>query len=97
MILHTCPHCRGTSFYTANLGDAVHCHQCGRPFELSPFTRTEKGALVRTVQSLPPLAWRLAQSRALRDGALGAMGLVILWLGASWFGVIPDAVRLVTN
>lgn len=97
MILHICPHCNASSFYPADLQGTVHCHSCGRPFDLSAFTRTEKATWVRFTQALPPFAKRVVGSRVARYGVLSVVGVVALWLVTSWVGVIPDAARLVNR
>ncbi|MEW6249768.1 MAG: trypsin-like peptidase domain-containing protein [Planctomycetota bacterium] len=97
MILHTCPHCKASAFYAAELEGAVHCHSCGGAFELSAFTKTDKAASVRLIRGLPVFAQRITRSRVFQNGGLSAAGAFAAWLLLSWIGVIPDNLRIVNR
>lgn len=97
MISHTCPHCGAQLLYAPDVTGPTHCRACGREFELSALTKSRPNAAVA--------AW-LATGRALRrirESTLtiyiggGLLGLVLLWVVLSAFGLLPDAVRIVNR
>lgn len=97
MILHTCPDCGTPGFYASDLQGEVNCRSCGKAFELSRFTKTEKDSLVKFVESMRASAEGVRRSRALVYCFTGILLLVIVWAGVSTLGVIPDEWRILNR
>ena len=95
MILHTCPKCHTPCLYSLDLNEQVNCLSCGGVFILTRFTKTEKDAFARFVESAQLRIQGARTSRRLLYAATAVIGTLIIWLGISAFGLIPDEWRLV--
>lgn len=97
MILHTCPKCHTPCLYALELGAAVNCLSCGSAFTLTRFTKTEKDAFARFIESAQSKTQAARTSRRLLYAGVAVASTLIIWLGISAFGFIPDEWRVVNR
>jgi len=95
MTLHTCPKCHIPGLYSVELNEDVNCRSCGARFTLSRFTKTEKDALARFVEAAREKAQAARTSRKLIYVVGATAAVLVVWLGISAFGLIPDEWRLI--
>lgn len=93
MNLHTCPHCQTPALYSPGVNALVNCRSCGAQFPLSRFNSTTKDRLTRWALMLQLKAKSARSSRRLLVVGSAFLGLVVVWLGLSLFGLLPDEFR----
>lgn len=79
------------------LGANVTCHACGTAFVLTRFSKIEKDRLTRLVETARQKASALRMARQLIWTACAAIGVILIWIASSIFGLIPDEYRLVNR
>lgn len=97
MILHTCPHCNGSSLYPIDRRGSVNCHSCGKEFPLSAFSKADPDKGVRFVRAVRGTIHRAAKSRIVIYATAGLASLLVIWFAISVFGLIPDEMRIVNR
>jgi len=93
VILHTCPHCNGSSFYPEVLRGQTNCRSCGQPFELSQLTRAHPNSFVSAFLTIQRAARKARSAPATIYAAASVATLFVVWIVLSVFGFIPDEIR----